>query len=288
MRAVCFAVFFAVCFVGVPAGMVRVTGPGRGTRRAIAKAAAATRPHRARRYRLAFDHGWVVVDEYELNHGTPAGTTRAIVQHLCSKGMKMSQNFVVKTLRRYFHSGDPTQLGSGGCTRRRANLDERVWIEQLLRADPDLFFFEVHSKFLARWRWAISDTMISQAIHFHGVDEDDEELTYKALEKMARQHNEELRWQCLEALTGPGTLPECYVVIDESSLDRRTLWWRRGWAPRGLVSEQVPERSCSLPCVYRCGRCVVACAWLLRMLELAVWVVVPVLDVADDRVATRC
>ena len=132
----------------------------------------------------------------------------------------MSPTFVRKTLRRYFRHGNPTQLGSGGCTRRRANRDERVWIKQLLRGDPDLFFFEVRAQFLARWRWSISDAMISQAIHFNGVGDDDEELTYKVLERMARQRNEELRRQCLEALTGPGALPECYVVIDESALDR--------------------------------------------------------------------
>ena len=215
------------------ADTVRVEGPGRGTRRAIAKAAAGTRPHRARRYRLAFDHGWDIVDEYMLNRGTRAGTTRAIARHFSTKGVRLSEKFVRRTLERYFQVGDPTRLGSGGCTQRRANLEERVWTKRLMREEPDLFFFEVRAKFVARFRWPISDAMISQAIHFHGEDEDDEELTYKALERRARQRNEEARRQCLEALTGEGALPECYVVIDESSLDRRTLRRRRGWAPRG-------------------------------------------------------
>ena len=73
---------------------MRVTGPGRGTRRLIAKAAQASRPHRAVRYRLAYDHGWDIVDTYELNRGTPAGTTRAIAERFCSLGVRMSEKFV--------------------------------------------------------------------------------------------------------------------------------------------------------------------------------------------------
>jgi hypothetical protein len=57
------------------------------------------------------------------------------------------------------------------------------------------------------------------------------------LEALARQRNAELRRECLEALTGPGALPECYLIMDASSLDRRTLRRRRGWAPRGLPAK---------------------------------------------------
>eukprot|EP01043_Picozoa_sp_COSAG02_P005608 COSAG02_NODE_153_length_33128_cov_10.471253_3_plen_173_part_00 len=89
-------------------GRVRVTGPGRGTRHLIAKAALATRPHVVcKRYRLAFDHGWDVVDEYELNNGTPAGTPRAIARYFCRKGVRLGEKFVRKTLERYFRSRNP-------------------------------------------------------------------------------------------------------------------------------------------------------------------------------------
>ena len=212
----------------------RETGAAVATIRA---AAAVRRPHRAVRYRLSFDYGWKVVEEYQLNYGTPAASSRAIAAHFTAQGAKMSPTFVLSTLRRWRRCGNPTQLRMGGCIARQANDVERKWIKALLVQQPDLYFFEVRAKFVQRWRWAISDRMISQALKFDGQVEGDEPMTMKMLERMARQRNEELRAECLEALTGDGALPECYVIIDESSMDRRTLRRRRGWASRGLPAK---------------------------------------------------
>jgi hypothetical protein len=195
------------------------------------------RPHRSLKYQLAFDHGWDIVEEYELNYGTPAASHRAIAKQFRSRGINMSACFVQKTLRRFQESGDPTQLARGGSTANQANVAERLWMKAKLREQPDLYFFELHAKFVGRWGWAISDAMISQALHFEGAGPEDAPLTLKVLEALARQRNAELRRECLEALTGPGALPECYIIMDESSMDRRTLRRRRGWAPRGLPAK---------------------------------------------------
>jgi hypothetical protein len=191
------------------------------------------RPHRAIRYRLAFDHGWAIVDEYQLHLGTPGAASRAIARRFGARGVIMSHKFVLTTLRRWRECGDPTEQGRGGSTTRRANAAERIWIKALFQRHPDLYFYEVRAKFIARWRWNISDAMISQAIHWAGEGEGDAELSLKVLERMARQRCEAQRQLFREALTGPGALPECYVIMDESSMDRRTLRRRRGWSPRG-------------------------------------------------------
>jgi transposase len=216
------------------------SGRGRKRRRqatSLGAAAGVSRPHRAVRYRLSFDYGWAVVEEYQLNYGTPAASSRAIAAHFVAQGVKLSKTFVQDTLRRWRRCGDPTQLRTGGCTARRANDAERRWMKAELREQPDLYFFELRAKFVQRWRWAISDRMISQALKVDGGVEGDEPLTLKMLERMARQRNEELRAECREALTGDGALPECYAIMDESSMDRRTLRRRRGWAPRGVPAK---------------------------------------------------
>ena len=45
---------------------------------------------------------------------------------------------------------------------------ESIWLKQLLRKDPDLYFDEVRKKFVAKRRWGTSDAMISKALHFEG------------------------------------------------------------------------------------------------------------------------
>ena len=73
--------------------------------------------------------------------------------------------------------------------------------------------------------------MISQALHFAGSARGDEKLSLKVLERLARQRDQDARDRCADVLKA---LPsECFVIIDESSMDRRTLRRRRGWAPRG-------------------------------------------------------
>ncbi len=200
-------------------------------------AAAVNRPHRAMRYRLSFDYGWRVVEEYQLNYGTDAGSSRAIAARFRAEGVPMGRTFVLRTLRRWRTSGDPTKLRTGGCTVRQANDAERRWMKAQLRQQPDLYFFELRAKFVQRWRWAISDRMISQALKVDGEVEGDEPYSLTVLERMARQRNEELRANCLEALTGEGALPQCYAILDESSMDRRTLRRRRGWSPRGMPAK---------------------------------------------------
>ena len=103
--------------------------------------AAIARPHRAVRYRLSFDYGWKIVDEYQLNYGTPAASSRAIAAHFSAQGAKMSMTFVLSTLRRWRRCGDPTQLRTGGCTTRRAHEAERKWMKAKLTEQPDLYFF---------------------------------------------------------------------------------------------------------------------------------------------------
>jgi hypothetical protein len=191
------------------------------------------RPHKSKRYRLSFDHGWDIVDEYNLNCGTPGAASRAIAASFRERGTPMVHTFVHATLKRWRECGDPTCIGSGGSTVRRANGVERRWIKALIQRHPDLYFSEISVMFVARWRWKISDRMISQALHFEGVGELDRPLSLKVIERLARQRNDVLRQQCLDALTGSGALPQCYVIMDESSLDRRTLRRRRGWSPRG-------------------------------------------------------
>ena len=71
--------------------------------------------------------------------------------------------------------------------------------------------------------------MISQALHFAGSARGDERLSLKVLESLARQRDQDARDRCYDVLKA---LPsECFVIIDESSIDRRTLRRRRGWAP---------------------------------------------------------
>ena len=71
--------------------------------------------------------------------------------------------------------------------------------------------------------------MISQALHFAGSARGDEKLSLKVLESLARQRDQDARDRCYDVLKA---LPsECFVIIDESSIDRRTLRRRRGWAP---------------------------------------------------------
>jgi transposase len=208
------------------------------------------------RYRLAEDHGWDVVDEYELQRDTPHASSRKIAAAFKARGTKISYKFVQRSIRRWRECGDPTQTGRGGSTLRQANRAERIWLKQLLRKDPDLYFHEVRKKFVAKWRWEVSDAMISKALHFEGErlspqeradgipgvemdlleDEDfhpDEELTLKVLERMARQRNSAERERCFGALTGAGALPQCYIIMDESSIGKSTLRRRRGWSPRG-------------------------------------------------------
>jgi hypothetical protein len=127
------------------------------------------RPHRYSRYRLSFDYGWRVVEEYQLNLGTPAASSRAIAAHFRAQGVKMSATFVLSTVRRWRRCGDPTELRTGGCTGRRANDAERRWMKAQLREQPDLYFFELRAKFVQRFSWAISDKMISQALKLHNV-----------------------------------------------------------------------------------------------------------------------
>jgi hypothetical protein len=107
------------------------SGRGRKRRRqatSLGAAAGVSRPHRAVRYRLSFDYGWAVVEEYQLNYGTPAASSRAIAAHFVAQGVKLSKTFVQDTLRRWRRRGDPTQLRTGGCTARRANDAERRWM----------------------------------------------------------------------------------------------------------------------------------------------------------------
>eukprot|EP01052_Picozoa_sp_SAG31_P031998 SAG31_NODE_3460_length_4248_cov_2.088696_1_plen_237_part_00 len=189
------------------------------------------------KYRLSFDYGWSVVEEYQKNYGTDAASSRAIAAHFRAQGVRMGRTFVQQTLRRWRTSGDPTKLRTGGCTARRANDAERRWMKAELKKQPDLYFFELRAAFVQRWQWAISDRMISRALKVDGGVEGDEPYSLKVLERMARQRNEELRAECLEALAGASALPECYAILDESSLDRRTLRRRRGWSPRGTPAK---------------------------------------------------
>ena len=82
------------------------SGGGRVRRRRVASlgarrtVAGVNRPHRALRYRLSFDYGWAVVEEYQLNYGTPAASSRAIAAHFAAQGVKFSRAFVQDTLRR--------------------------------------------------------------------------------------------------------------------------------------------------------------------------------------------
>jgi transposase len=194
----------------------------------------AKRPHRALRYRLSFDHGWDIVDEYMLRRDTQGENSRAIALHFReTRGVSMSHKFVLTTLARWRESGDPTLLRAGGGTSRRASTAERKWMKKLLRSNPDMYFSEIRVAFIRQWRWSISNLMIAQALHFKGEGEDDKEMTLKVLETMARQRSDEARRRCREALCGPGALSQCYIIMDESSMDRRTLRRRRGWAPRG-------------------------------------------------------
>ena len=72
------------------------SGRGRQWRRRVASlgarraAAAISRPHHALWYRLSFDHGWQIVEEYQLNYGTTASSSRAIAAHFADQGVKMS------------------------------------------------------------------------------------------------------------------------------------------------------------------------------------------------------
>jgi hypothetical protein len=63
------------------------------------------------------------------------------------------------------------------------------------------YFGEVRAKFIRQFRWNISDKMISKALHYDGGGADDQALTLKVLERMARQRNDEERAECLAALT---------------------------------------------------------------------------------------
>ena len=56
-----------------------------------------------------------------------------------------------------------------------------------LREQPDLYFFELRAKFVQRWRWAISDRMISQALKVDGGVEGDEPLDKTALAASVRR-----------------------------------------------------------------------------------------------------
>ena len=78
---------------------------------------------------LSFDYGWRVVEEYQLNLGTPAASSRAIAAHFRAQGVKMSASFVLSTMRRWWRCGDPTELRTGGCTARRANDAEWRWMK---------------------------------------------------------------------------------------------------------------------------------------------------------------
>ena len=82
--------------------------------------------------------------------------------------------------------------------------------------------------------------MISQALHFAGSARGDERLSLKVLESLARQRDQDARDRCYDVLKA---LPsECFVIIDESSIDRRTLRRRRGWAPVNMVALLPPAQ----------------------------------------------
>jgi hypothetical protein len=81
----------------------------------------------------------VRLDEYQLNHGTPAASSRAIAAHFSAQGAEMSPTFVLSTLRRWRRCGDPTQLRTSGCTARRAHEAERRWMKAKLKEQSDLY-----------------------------------------------------------------------------------------------------------------------------------------------------
>jgi hypothetical protein len=53
------------------------------------------------RYRLAEDHGWDVVDEYELQRDTPHASSRKIAAAFKARGTKISYKFVQSSIRRW-------------------------------------------------------------------------------------------------------------------------------------------------------------------------------------------
>jgi transposase len=195
-------------------------------------------------------HGWAIVEEYQrcceedeelarmcgehdflLDDADSPASVRRICGTFSKQGINLGKTFVADTLNRWRENGDPTETQSGGDVSERANEDERLWIKRLLRVEPALYFAEVRERYVARFGRSISDKMISQAIHFQGTHEDDAPLTLKTLERLARQRDEVEREAVREILR---MIPsECLVIIDETSLDKRSVRRRRGWAPRG-------------------------------------------------------
>eukprot|EP01049_Picozoa_sp_SAG25_P018905 SAG25_NODE_5672_length_633_cov_0.773408_1_plen_210_part_11 len=176
-------------------------------------------------YGLATLHGWDIVEEYLLHQGTAAGATRAIAERLSRDvGTTVGRKLVRQCLYRYLEHGDPCQHAYAGSQHKRAaTLCERLWIKRTLLGEPDMFFKEVRQEFYEEFAWKISDKCISNALHFDGGTEEDSPMTLKVLERVARQRNADERARCKALLA---ELPsECFVIIDESSIDRRT--WRR-------------------------------------------------------------
>jgi hypothetical protein len=195
------------------------------------------------RYTLAIRFGWRIVDEYVRHKDTPAGTWAAIASSLSEKlHVPITRYLVRRCVHRYLRHGDPTVHGTGGNgLNRRANEAERLWIKDQMRENPDMFFREVSAEFNMQFGWRISTKMISQALHFHGTAPGDEALSLKVLERVAIQRNEEERALCREVLAG---LPsECFLIMDESSIDKRTLRRRRGWGRVNRPSQLYHHRA---------------------------------------------
>ena len=179
--------------------------------------------------------GWDVIEMYcAAEAGGQQLSGRGIVRRFAVQDRTISQHYVLNCIDRYLKNGDPNKLSKRGAA-RRADTSQRKWIKAFLRGTPDAYFFEVRRAFTKEWGWSISEKMISAALSTRGArgDADDLPLSLKVLERVARQRNEETRRRCREGFAGFPA--RCLLFFDESSVDRRTLRRRRGWAPVGAA-----------------------------------------------------
>ena len=177
--------------------------------------------------------GWDVIEMHCAAEASGYPMTVAdIIRRFATDRRDISRHYVNNCLARYLLNGDPNKKRKKGSA-QRATTKERKWIKARLTRTPDAYFTEVRTAFQKKWAWRISDRMISKALHKAGArgDKLDKRLSLKVLERVARQRNEDARNRCRAGFAGFPA--RCLLFFDESSVDRRTLRRRRGWAPVG-------------------------------------------------------
>jgi hypothetical protein len=110
---------------------------------------------------------------------------------------------------------------------------ERKWIKARILEDPDMYLDEVVDEFEVKFKRTITVATVSSAMQTIGQpgDEDDKALSWKVVQRIAKQRNAlkralcRLGLQCLD--------PTLCTMLDEMHSDERSSRRRRAWAPIG-------------------------------------------------------